>query len=486
MFHWLWQLLCGVWPTQPTVRGRVGCSGEQLKRDDFQPPRETRIGDTEPAVVIQFKWTRTERRSPVETCSKSAIKESECVEETHSDSPAVLELSGSYFAWAVNQREEWYSPCERRIYYRCAGETDWKACSLLAVVSFRVAESYNRDQIGDVLSTILEKPTAFSTGSSLSIQVPSIEGEPIPTIAVETVLYGDIIEFRHEGLVWVTLEWSEHDIPSRCRDSWRLFLTHCCQIHPAIREQILKSPRVPRWFSYHMRDVGGESETRLTFIAMSEREPKREWPIKFGFAVSPSAIPALNGCLEALADRTPATPYESFVRTRDLCRDFADQGLGVDCLLSDCEFWLTTGLKHVLELDELTDSAVRSDVNARKLIEHFRARSPEALDAAIKYYDSLDRSALRTGYLLDFLTASARQNMGRTEDIEQLFLNVLAVNPELAGVWCELGKHYYFGFRHEDAWHCFDAAKRIAPSNPLLADILVNEAKLLHDFKDYF
>jgi|GEM_PF-5339303 len=191
MIHWLKRLIFrGDRQPQPTGCSEVVRSGEQLDRDVFHPPRETSIGDTEPAVVLHFRWTRTERRAPVETNTKPTKPGCEVMEETLVDSPAVLELSRSYFAWAVNQREEWYSPSERRVYSRCAGETEWKAHSLLASISFRVAELYNRRKLEDAFRTIFEELSTFGSESSLAMltqMASNLHSTSIPKVGVPDV-----------------------------------------------------------------------------------------------------------------------------------------------------------------------------------------------------------------------------------------------------------------------------------------------------------
>ena len=71
MFHWLKRLIRRDPRTQPSGCGEVVRSGDQLDRDVLHPSRETNIGDTESAVVLQCRWTSTERRAPVGANTKS-------------------------------------------------------------------------------------------------------------------------------------------------------------------------------------------------------------------------------------------------------------------------------------------------------------------------------------------------------------------------------------------------------------------------------
>jgi cytochrome c-type biogenesis protein CcmH/NrfG len=86
---------------------------------------------------------------------------------------------------------------------------------------------------------------------------------------------------------------------------------------------------------------------------------------------------------------------------------------------------------------------------------------------------------------LEVLHANLLQNIGELTAVENLFQNALEANPELAGVWCDLGKHYHYNYKHVEAWQCYAAARSIAPRHFLLKEILDLETKLRQDFADY-
>jgi hypothetical protein len=60
---------------------------------------------------------------------------------------------------------------------------------------------------------------------------------------------------------------------------------------------------------------------------------------------------------------------------------------------------------------------------------------------------------------------------GQGKQGDELLLAALRADPYIAGAWHDLADRYYRTFRMEEAWSCMDAARRIAPSHPMLKSI---------------
>lgn len=459
-----------------------------------------RVAETEPAVVLRFQWDFADRRIPLRSGMVEGPEMAAMPDEVLHHSPTVLELGATYFTWSINQRIECFLPADRRVYSRRDGDEDWEAYSLLALISFRVNELQNRQGLGELFGklNLLKLPSQdgaslpgqeeFAAETSLGIQIPSNEGGAVPPTEVETVVQDDTIEFRHLGKVWVEMEPSDHEIPARCQHSWRLFLTHCCHLHPAIRERILLQPCFPRRITYRVQNAPRETETVLRLEEVSEQEPRRELPTTYRFGGFASTADALARCLESLKTRKLSTPSEAYQRAEGLVRYFSQEGRAVDGLLSAFEFEWHTGAsdEQKQRLMSIVGSVINEDFDATRILKSCGANTPDACRAAVAYFDSLDKSLLRKGYLLDVFAANNLENAGETQEAEQRYLKVLSVNPELAGVWCDLGQNYHQSYRHMEAWHCFEAARRIAPRYSLLKVVDSLEACLLRDFAKYF
>ena len=89
-------------------------------------------------------------------------------------------------------------------------------------------------------------------------------------------------------------------------------------------------------------------------------------------------------------------------------------------------------------------------------------------------------------FVLDIYLAVLHLACGKEEEAEKLFLSVLGSNPYIAGAWNDLGKTYYHGYRMEEAWQCWDTARRLCAAHPLLAEQYALERSLRDSYPDFF
>jgi len=87
---------------------------------------------------------------------------------------------------------------------------------------------------------------------------------------------------------------------------------------------------------------------------------------------------------------------------------------------------------------------------------------------------------------LSIFEANHWTGFGETEKARGLFLEVLAENPMIAGVWKDLGDLYYSGYDTGPAWRCWDLGRRISPGHPLFQEVGELESQMLADHPEYF
>ncbi len=63
---------------------------------------------------------------------------------------------------------------------------------------------------------------------------------------------------------------------------------------------------------------------------------------------------------------------------------------------------------------------------------------------------------------------------------------MLNSNPDITGVYKDRGGVFYAKYRMDDAWTCWDVARKICPSHPILKDVLEHEKRLEKTHPDFF
>ena len=100
--------------------------------------------------------------------------------------------------------------------------------------------------------------------------------------------------------------------------------------------------------------------------------------------------------------------------------------------------------------------------------------------------EAIDRKGLTRGYMIDARAGEILAALGRSAEAEEHWIKALDANPRLIRVYIHLGTSRFRSFDMNDAWRCFDAARRVDPASPLLADITGLEARFANDFPDEF
>jgi len=83
------------------------------------------------------------------------------------------------------------------------------------------------------------------------------------------------------------------------------------------------------------------------------------------------------------------------------------------------------------------------------------------------------------------MEAGARVSLNEGTRGEELYLEALKLNPRLLGAYRDLGFYYRDAYRPDRAWRCWEAARRIAPSHPMLREVDEYEQRLVADHPEY-
>jgi tetratricopeptide (TPR) repeat protein len=88
--------------------------------------------------------------------------------------------------------------------------------------------------------------------------------------------------------------------------------------------------------------------------------------------------------------------------------------------------------------------------------------------------------------VLDAFEASLRMTLGERQLSKELLTRALVANPRLVGAYKQLGDVYLGEFDARRAWRCWDIARTLCPSHPLLKDTAALEQMLVSEHPEYF
>ncbi|MET0319566.1 MAG: hypothetical protein ABW069_02460, partial [Duganella sp.] len=90
------------------------------------------------------------------------------------------------------------------------------------------------------------------------------------------------------------------------------------------------------------------------------------------------------------------------------------------------------------------------------------------------------------GYMLKLFEANNRRQLGQTQESLQLFGEVLAANPALAGAYKDLGDLLLTRFDSARAWRSWDIGRALAPDVVNFEPVTKLEQELVQRHPEFF
>jgi len=111
---------------------------------------------------------------------------------------------------------------------------------------------------------------------------------------------------------------------------------------------------------------------------------------------------------------------------------------------------------------------------ARRFLRRMASDKPSAAD-----FSGFEKHAGGYGHVLDVFGGERLAGSGRTVEGEQALKRALARDPGLTAVWVSLGELYAQRREFTAAWDCFDYARALCPSHPVVIEKVVRLERAL-------
>jgi hypothetical protein len=110
----------------------------------------------------------------------------------------------------------------------------------------------------------------------------------------------------------------------------------------------------------------------------------------------------------------------------------------------------------------------------------------EAVDFSLRAYAELALAAKSKVHILWTFEAGLRACRGETAEAKRLLTRAIAANPRLAAAYKDLGDLFLRDFDARRAWACWETARDLAPTHPVLRSVAAFEETLRTGHPEYF
>jgi hypothetical protein len=339
--------------------------------------------------------------------------------------------------------------------------------SLYADVGFRVLEFFNRVNLGTMMHSAKIDTQLFDLAAIEHLF--SLSADKSDTV-VDSVETNGTKVYRAKQTVLMTVSDRTQSLPAASQgDYWR-FMRYYVGGHPAIYASLAPVKGVPIQVVVELHNLG--VETRTLKLESIRTGPDTAYSLDGYQRASPNTEPFV--ALRLVDANAPEALALRVTRARQDRDDAFARGDYVGAMLAYDDMLLSNGTGEPewlkMAYNQLTADPATQRLNGAAASGARTVRDSVAQKKALEEFATL--RTLNPTYVdvLDVFEANVRIAL-REEHGQDLLFDALHVNPYLIGAWHDLGDSYYRAFRMPDAWTCWDVARRISPSAPMMREV---------------
>lgn len=397
-----------------------------------------------------------------------------------------LQKHGS-FSTTVDLKKTTLYDFETEMIYDYRFDTLYNLVPLYSVIDYRVAEFQNRVFLAGLLQTggaenVMGNEASLESIFGIEEEESSIKKQIKEKKEANTRVY----IFDSKEFVKVT--YSKMELPDEYAEAFLKFLIYETEIHPSIKEKIIKVGLVPSDIRYHYADIG--TQTTVTYHLKAAKEMVTgEDDISKKIAYRPTAdgdreMLALIDSMILYTTVHPVQPVDSttyFKRSAELKKE----GQYLSSLLRLLEYLLVSGNQPTNQIREIATFQQSDSLLATFL---YCLNAPRAKEDALEkvlVLDNLVGLNLKYGYVMTIFAANYIEPINEQEAIHY-FYKALSNNPQITGAWLDLGNIYTRRYRYNEAWKCYGIMLNLNAMHPMAVEIKEKKRWLKEHYPQYF
>jgi len=430
------------------------------------------------SVVWELRYSKDTTETRTKEATEYHPPDSEKpVTPASSSTEVVVRLEPERLAIRESETETIYDFEEKTVLRVDHGAKTLSRSSLFCDVGFRDAEFANRIMLSEVLGKagVEDNPFDHTQLKVLFSMNRGDSGKPVEVREEDAML-----TFSVGDLKITTFAPDKRLCPEALHATLRRFLVYCCNLHPDVRSRVVDDGHIPKTLRYRYQNLPSVFEVDLRLETVKPTAAAISLPSGFKPMTDGQPLQALLASVGAEAGEGSKSESDYL----EEAKSFQDSNRAVDSLLTLFEMLLATGRQPVDRIREVT-SRYKDDEQLQTLLTAMRV-ADEDPQRALDLNLSIDRDGLKKTHVLDIFQANYQTFLGNTDVALGLFIAALEVNPHIAGVYKDLGDIHYRQYDMRTAWHCWDAARDLAPGHFMLGDIQKLEQRLEAEYPDFF
>ena len=379
-----------------------------------------------------------------------------------------------------------YHDLKNEMIFKYSADTLYGAVPLFSVLDYRIAEYKNRTFLTNMLQAG-GVGSAFGSLANLE-SIFGIEDQKNniqDSIDVKTIDNTKIYSFNNNELVRV--QYSKTKVPNDYVESFAKFLTYKTEIHPSIKEDLVKTKLVPSFIQYSYTNVA--IKTINTFRlqeAQTVKNEKSDILDKERFLVQRNTF-KMGGVIDSMMNYTlfnTVQPIDSMLYFNE-AKNLSEAGKNLSGLLRLFEYLLATGNQPTDQIREIIPKQAADSLLATFVFCLNSPKSKEEAESKILQLNGLMNQDIIYGYVMNIFAANYVEPIDQNESISY-FYKALSRNPDITGAWLDLGKIYASRYSYDDAWKCFGIMLNLKSDHPMAQEIVDRKEKLKENYPDYF
>jgi hypothetical protein len=352
--------------------------------------------------------------------------------------------------------------------------------SLYLDIGFRAVEFQNRIMLGTALQAV--KDAVNPMEPALMEQLFSLSN-PKGGAVIDQRHTDGIAEFSWQKQKLMSVSDKTRELPAGYQSEYWRFLRYYAGGHPKIYAALASTQGVPEMVTFVLTNAN--IETRDMTLEAIRVDVDAPYSLD-GFVPAPSVEEPYK-TLKLLGPDAVAQLAER-AETTSKARDAAfAQGHVLDALLANIALSIMTGDKEAATAwTSQHRDAIQGDASAHSLAANLSPRDTAAAQAAVEVLADLHQHAESMGYMLDVFEGNTRLSLGDGQGGTDHLLSALKLNPYLLGAWSDLAGYYYRGLYADEAWACWDTARRVNPQHLMLLPVTDMENRLRASFPEFF
>lgn len=430
---------------------------------------------------IQFKIeSKNELSGDVESITTNSIPES-------FDKEVVIHLQqdGSFLN-TKNSRVTTFYDVTNEYIYTYSADTLYDAIPLYSSIDYRIAEYENRVFLAEMLQ-------ASGAGKAFGdlINLESLFGienkEKNLRESIISKTSDDVTIYSVNGNEIARVSYAKTKIPKEYLEAFSKYLTYSVVIHPSIKEEILKTKRVPNFIQCTYSNVATKTTETYHLIESGKTEHSKNTIFTQKRALYQRDRSYMNGIIDSMVFSTMfhrSIPFDSVACFTEVTQ-LSNEGKNLSGILRLFEYILSTGHQPLNRLREIASLQESDSLLALFIYSLNSPQSQEEAESKVANFNYLNTLDIKYGYVMNIFAANYITPIDEFE-ATSYFYKALSKNPRITGAWLDLGKIYASTYNYDDAWKCFGIIMNMNASHPMANEIIEKEKALKRDYPNYF